>query len=248
MNNAVISRLKELHKKQQFHPGLLGAFTNPFFLPRKALAEAVLEVKLQIKGRVLDVGCGTMPYKNDFSYDEYVGLEIDTLENRAAKNADYFYDGITFPFADASFDSVICNEVLEHVFSPSQFVLEIRRVLKPGGRLLLTVPFIWDEHEQPYDYGRYSSYGLTHLLESSGLKVLYLQKTCTGLTGLCALLNSYLFKKTLTGNHYLNLVSVVLFMSVFNMLGMLFARFGADNKDLYLDNVVICQPTELGNQ
>ena len=58
----------------------------------------------------------------------------------------------------------MCNQVLEHVFNPDDFVREIARVLKPGGALLLTVPFVWNEHEQPYDYARYSSFGLRAFL------------------------------------------------------------------------------------
>lgn len=244
MKNSIFDKLKGSYKRQQFHPSFLGAFVNPFFLPRRALAEAISETEHHLVGRLLDVGCGTMPYREDFVHcEQYVGLEFDTPENRAAKHADYFYDGVTFPFENASFDSVICNEVLEHVFNPRQFVGEVQRVLKPGGSLLLTVPFIWDEHEQPYDYGRYSSYGLTHLLESSGFQIVHLKKTCSGLTGLFALLNAYIFKKTLTKNHYLNLLFVMVLMLPFNLLGLLGSLSGSKNGDLYLDNVALARKT-----
>ena len=67
---------------------------------------------------------------------------------RQRGEADYFYDGQSFPFKGGSFDVVLTNQVLEHVFNPDVFLSEIHRVLTPDGVLLLTVPFLWDEHEQ----------------------------------------------------------------------------------------------------
>ena len=117
-----------------------------------------------MNGRLLDVGCGRKPYRDLFPTKDYVGLEIDTPENRLRNQADIFYDGNSFPFEDHDFDGIICNQVLEHVFNPDQFVRELRRVLKSRGLLLLTVPFVWDEHEQPRDYARYTSFGLKSLV------------------------------------------------------------------------------------
>ena len=71
---------------------------------------------------------------------------------------------------------MLCNQVLEHVFNPQEFLGELGRVLARGGRLLLTVPFVWDEHEQPFDYARYSSFGLKALLEQHGFRVLQHRK------------------------------------------------------------------------
>ena len=68
---------------------------------------------------------------------------------------------------------MLCNQVLEHVFNPDEFLLKINRVLKNDGKLLLTVPFVWDEHEQPFDYARYSSFGLKALIEKMVLKLLF---------------------------------------------------------------------------
>lgn len=80
-------------------------------------------------------------------------------------DVDMFYNGITFPIDSCSIDGVICTQVLEHVANPESLISEIERVLKPGGKLILTVPFLWQQHEKPYDFTRFTSFGLRRLLE-----------------------------------------------------------------------------------
>lgn len=142
-------KLKQFYIRQSFRPGLIGLVINPFYIARKGLFLAISELAPLVKGRVLDVGCGHKPYRDLFQCSEYIGLEVERAEKRSA---DVFYDGHVIPYADASFDNVITNQVLEHVFEPDEFLSEIHRVLKPGGGILVTVPFVWDEHEQPFDY------------------------------------------------------------------------------------------------
>jgi len=173
------------------------------------------------------------------SATSYIGLELDTIANRKNKKADYFYDGTTFPFQDNEFDSVITNEVFEHVFNPDNFLREIYRVLKPGGILLITVPFVWDEHEQPFDYARYSSFGLKHLLEKSGFEIIEHRKSVCDIRVIFQLLNGYIYKKTITKNMYANMVSAIFLMSPFNILGELLSKVLPKNEDLYLDNVIL---------
>ena len=171
MNNKLKANIKLLffpfvcgYNHYEFSNKWLGLIFNPFFFARKNLYNHIRSLSAKIFGRVLDVGCGNKPYKNLISYSEYIGLEFDTPENRVAKKADFFYDGKYLPFKDCEFDSILTTQVLEHVFTPEIFVAELYRVLKPGGVMLLTVPFIWNEHEEPFDFGRYSSFGLRALL------------------------------------------------------------------------------------
>jgi SAM-dependent methyltransferase len=133
----VLERLKAIYAEQMARPGFAGLFVNPFYFARAELAAAMRELAPRLGGRVLDVGCGDRPYEKLIPAREYVGLEIDTPENRARARADAFYDGRRFPFEDGGFDAVLCNQVLEHVFEPEAFVAEIARVLKPGGRFTL---------------------------------------------------------------------------------------------------------------
>jgi SAM-dependent methyltransferase len=195
----------------------------------------------ELHGRLLDVGCGRKPYRQLFQVDEYVGLEIDSVETRARGQADHYYDGRTFPFPDGRFEAVICNQVLEHVFNPHEFVQELARVLSPGGRLLLTVPFVWDEHEQPHDYARYSSFGLRHLLGTGGFQIRRQSKTLANFAALAQLTNAYVFKVTRTRSTVLNLLVTVLLMAPISFLGQLLGRLLPRNPDLFLDSIIVAE-------
>ncbi len=233
------SLLKRYYLQQLSRPGIVGLFVNPFYFARRGLLVAVRDLSDAIRGRVLDVGCGSRPYESLFGASKYVGLELDTPENRLANKADVFYDGTTLPFDAASFDAVVCNQVLEHVFEPDAFIREISRVLNSDGRLLLTVPFVWDEHEQPRDYGRYSSFGLTALLERNGFEVIELRKTMGDIRTIFQMLNAYLYKKTQVRNPFLGLAATLVLLAPVNVAGTILSWVMPRNADLYLDNVVL---------
>lgn len=238
----MLAAIKKYIYSQQFNPKFIGIWLNPFYFARKELYREIKRFALKMQGRMLDVGCGTKPYCPLFTLASgYDGLEIDTPENRVAKRADFFYDGNTFPFEDASYDGVICNQVLEHVFNPDQFLHEILRVLKPGGNLLLTIPFVWDEHEQPWDYARYSSFGLRSLLERNGFVVVEQRKTNADARTLFQLVNAYLYKILHTSNAKMNLVICAVMMAPFTLLGILAGKVLPANPDLYLDQVVLAR-------
>jgi SAM-dependent methyltransferase len=226
-------------RKQAFHPSPIGMLVNPFYLARRGLVESMRVLAPHLHGRVLDVGCGQKPYANLLTISEYVGVEIDTPENRRLKNADFFYNGRDLPFGDAEFDAVLCNQVLEHVFEPDAFVREINRVLRPGGVLMLTVPFVWDEHEQPVDYARYSSFGLKYLLEKHGFRIELQRKTLADASLLFQLANAYVYKITRTRFRALNLAATVFLMAPLSLLGLIAGAILPGNADLYLDNVVL---------
>lgn len=237
----MIKLLKGIYFKQQFFPGILGLFTNSFYFARKGLAKHVTDLAVNITGKTLDVGCGTKPYMHLYKSNEYVGLEIDTPQNREAKKADFYYDGNIFPFDDASFDSLVANEVFEHVFNPDEFLNELFRILKPGGMILLTMPFVWDEHEQPYDFARYSSFGIKALLEKHGFEIIDQRKSTDDIRVIFQLLNTYIYKKTVTKKAWINVLVTFVLMAPSNIIGELLSKITPKNSDLYLDNVVLAR-------
>ena len=237
----MICKLRSLYNRQMFHPNWLGVFVNPFYIARAGLRDAMMELAPGLSGNLLDVGCGSKPYRSLFTVDTYIGLDIDNKISRQRGAADQFYDGNAFPFFNDSFDSVLCNQVLEHVFNPDDFLGEIARVIKPGGKLLLTVPFVWDEHEQPYDYARYSSFGLHALLEKQGFQLLQHKKLAADASIIFQLTNAYVFKITQPLPTSLKLIFTATVIAFFNVLGILAAKLLPNNPDLFLDHVVLAQ-------
>ena len=134
------------------------------------LAEAAASVAPGEK--VLDAGAGDCKYKALFAGLDYTAtdfLQVDKPYDLAA--LDFVGDLHQVALATESYDVIICSQVLEHVREPLQVLGELQRVLKPGGRLWLSTPLFFEEHEIPHDYYRYTRYGLQHLLETSGFVV-----------------------------------------------------------------------------
>jgi SAM-dependent methyltransferase len=233
-------RLSAFMGTQSFHPTLSGAFVNPFLIARRGLANAIRDDAHLLHGRLLDVGCGSKPYARYFNVDQYVGLDIDTSRTRSLGIADHYYDGHRFPFESSSFDSILCNQVLEHVFNPNEFLAEMNRVLKPGGGVLLTVPFVWDEHEQPYDYARYSSFGLKALFEKSGFVVERQRKINANISVVFQLINSYLYK-LLPRSPRVHLVVCATIMAPLSLIGIALGRILPPDEDLFLDQIVFAR-------
>lgn len=229
--------------KQNFFPGPLALLINPFYFARKGLYQNVNILSHFITGKILDAGCGQKPYRSLFRYNQYIGMDIEQSgHNHANENIDVFYDGHTFPFENETFDSVLSNEVLEHVFNPGEHLSEIHRVLRPNGFLLLTVPFLWDEHEQPYDYARYSSFGLKYLLENHGFEIVIHKKSMADVRAIFQLFNAYIFKKTQKWRkRYLGLFLTLVLNAPINIIGSLLGFLLPSNPDLYLDNIVLAR-------
>lgn len=232
--------LLKIFARKQFYPGIIGVFVNPFYIARKGLLSQVKINANRLTGRLLDVGCGSKPYQELFNVDEYIGLEFDSERARMAGVADYYYDGTKFPFDDNSFDSVLCNQVLEHVFTPELFVSELNRVLKEGGEVFLTVPFVWDEHEQPYDYARYTSFGLKALFENNGFAIRRQTKICADASIIFQLINCYIYK-LLPNSIYIQLVFNILFMAPISVIGVFLGKILPNNDDLFLDQLIIAE-------
>lgn len=233
--------LRTAYRQALFRPGLLSFLINPYHLARASLWREMTQLaSLSGSGRLLDVGCGTQPYRALFTVEAYVGLEYDTPANRAEKSADLWYDGGRFPCPDSSFDIVLCNQVLEHVFQPQAFLAEVARVLRPGGRLLLTVPFVWDEHEQPHDFARYTRFGLRHLLEQAGLTITTQRTTLADGRVLVQLLGAMVHKRLALGlpPAVYHPLTAAIALPV-NLLGATLGRLIPSAGDLYLDQVLL---------
>jgi len=120
---------------------------------------------------ILDVGGEKKNKKGQFDTSEYAG-KVFYLNIDPQTHPDFLGDAAKMPVKKNYFDVVICSQLLEHVLSPTQVLKEILRVLKPGGMLLMSVPFLYRIHPDPVDYARYTDfYWKTNLIKLGFKKI-----------------------------------------------------------------------------
>jgi len=145
------------------------------FTPRSGILRALNSQLPHFHGTFLDIGCGSQPYRSLITapparVEQYVGMDLEgnPVSGYLHVRPDLFWNGLHIPLEDASVDSAMATEVLEHCPDPAVVLQEAFRVLRPGGFLFLTVPFLWPLHDVPYDEYRYTPFAMERLLKSAG--------------------------------------------------------------------------------
>jgi ubiquinone/menaquinone biosynthesis C-methylase UbiE len=235
----ILKQIKRLIQREKFHPTLLSFFINNNFLIRKSIRNSIIKYNSYLSGSLLDFGCGTKPYKKLFlNVDSYIGVDYK-IEGREEKQkeVDFFYDGKTIPFKDQEFDSILSTEVLEHVFNIDEILCELNRVLKLNGQAIITTPFMWEEHEMPYDFARYTPPALEYLYQKHGFEVIHKHKTGNQIEVVFQFSINY-FKNSIP-KFVLKQLLLVPFIVFFNTLGMIFSFLLPTDKTAYFNNVFI---------
>lgn len=135
------------------------------------------------KGVLLDVGAGYGRYREMIAPHVEKYFSSDGFDTRA----DFIEDSAHLTHADESFDTVLCNQALEHVTEPDQTIREMYRVLKKGGYAIATVPFLFPEHKDPTDFRRYTRDGLAQAFTRQGFSVV----ECKGYGNLWTVLSEF---------------------------------------------------------
>lgn len=148
------------------------AFTDPGDTGHIAvhlLERSIALLSGELRGELLDVGCGLQPYRAYFtSATKHMACDFDAERGEV----DFACPADKVPLPDGSLDSILCTEVLEHVPEPMAVWKEFHRLLRPGGKVLLTTPMYWPPHELPYDFHRFPEHGLRRLVRESGFELL----------------------------------------------------------------------------
>jgi len=160
-------------------------FLNPLCLPfaldicihRRAILSALRSKLENFSGTLLDIGCGNMPYKPlllrpPSRAERYIGLD---LKDSTYQKPDLEWDGHTIPLEEGSIDCALATEVFEHCPDPDLVMRQAYRVLKPGGPLFFTVPFLWPLHDVPHDEYRYTPFALQRHLRNAGFEQITLK-------------------------------------------------------------------------
>lgn len=226
-----------IYYKEEFNPKFIGLFLPDYFMA-KELHRNMLELTPKLKGRLLDIGCGSKPYKSMcINVDEYLGIEIDYEYPLEKTHADYLYDGKVMPLDDKSFDSALSSEVLEHVFNPDIFLKEVNRVMKIDGLFLITNPFLFREHGQPFDYARYTSFGLEHILKKHGFEVVKKIKTGNGIEVVFQMMSNFLFRAFKLKFPFIFIVFLLIFP--INVIGLILSKILPRHNDMFLGNIFL---------
>ncbi len=230
---------------KEFNPGL----NKTFYFIRHALYLKIKEYTPCLSGKLLDFGCGSKPYKTLFTnITEYIGLDFQGEgHSHENENIDVFYDGKVIPFENEYFDSIFSSEVFEHLFNIEEILPELNRVLKPNGKIFITCPFVWNEHEVPVDYARYTQYALKHLFESNGFRLLVQDKAGDYLSTVYQLRVQYLVDHLIPNLPLLgrikffvtNIRPVMILLA--NSWFTLWHAVLPKPQDLYLNNIVLAQ-------
>ena len=174
---------------------------------------------------VLDVGSGASPYHEFFKVKKYTTADIDIRSHPDLKITNN-----KIPCKNEIYDVIVCTQVLEHVFNFSKLIQEMHKKLKPGGRIFVSVPFVYHEHGIPNDYWRFSKYALLKMFPK--FKVEKIISNGGYLTSICFLSSVFLF--------FIPLPKIVKlpFYVFINLMGVSFDRFfslfGKINKKLQL--------------
>jgi SAM-dependent methyltransferase len=152
--------------------------TFDIYASRRSILNALQAELANLEGTVLDVGCGYQPYRSlvlapPSRAKRYLGLDL--AEGLYQAPRDLTWDGRQIPLPDAAVECALVTEVLEHCPEPELVIREVCRVLRPGGLIFLTVPFLWPLHNVPYDEYRYTPFAMERLLREGGFTDIHLR-------------------------------------------------------------------------
>jgi SAM-dependent methyltransferase len=168
---------KFIHRNGRFQPNPKSVGVSSHYMCQVYIDFYVGYIEKYAHGVLLDCGCGSVPfyevYKNHVTEVVCTDWQNTVHDN---KFVDTFSDlNESLNFDDESFNTVLLTDVLEHIYKPHILLSEIYRVLKPGGRVIIAVPFLYHVHEEPHDYHRYTQYALERMCQDAGLEILELE-------------------------------------------------------------------------
>ena len=193
----------------------------------------------------LDVGCGMRPYESYFPAGAYAGVDI-AISGRDSKlkAPDHYYDGRILPFPDNSFEGVISTQVLEHVPDPRGLLAEMYRVIRPGGKLLISLPFVWQEHEEPYDFFRFTYFGIAGILKQTGFEIDSIIKDTGAIEALAVTLNVYIMHNLVPSIRGSGSLIALVICCPIQIISLALQKLLPDQGQLYLNLVIRARKAE----
>ena len=125
--------------------------------------------------KILDAGAGTKQYEHFFSHCNYESCDSESPFWKDIKHT-FYCDLHNIPVNDNNYDFILCTQVLEHVESPELVLKEFYRILRPGGQIVITVPYCWALHAEPRHFQNFSEYGFKILAKNTNFKIIHLSR------------------------------------------------------------------------
>jgi SAM-dependent methyltransferase len=171
----------------------------------------LIKHKSLYQGTIYDLGAGESPYKNFFLSCGQQYVAVDWNGSYHNTNADVIADlNEPIPVGAEVADTVVSFSVLEHLSEPQEMLKEAFRILKPGGYMLLQVPWQWRIHEAPFDFFRFTPYGLELLFQRAGFSDVLVEPTAGFFTTVILKIN-YFTTRFIRGPDYIrSLIRTVL--------------------------------------
>jgi SAM-dependent methyltransferase len=216
-------------------------YLSPYFIAKYYILKDIKSTldSYSFLGSLLDIGCGEKPYKSLFkNITEYIGIDFKNYSINKdftggvpeAFFADDYLDTFVLPYKDQSFDNVVAFQVLEHHKNPTKMISEAVRILKPGGYILMTVPFLAGIHEEPYDYQRITRYGFNELFSKNNCEIVEIKQQGSVFSTISMLLNEYLnYVAAKSKPHYLFSMLIYLPFILFSYLTLILDTFFRSN-------------------
>lgn len=161
------------------------------------------------KGSLLDLGCGNKPYEDFYKPKTDKNIGCDIIQSDRNK-VDIICLATDLPFENNHFDTVLCSQVMEHVYDYKIMINEIYRVLKKDGIIILTVPFAWELHEEPHDYCRFTKHSLKKIFEDAGFRIEYIKPNGGKWAAIYQLRNNMLYSSFFKKSWYNKLKKILL--------------------------------------
>ncbi len=230
----------------KFSGGFGETIIHPQFIYNRYRKEIIAAAQKYSRGDLIDIGCGRMEYKEYLKehIKSYTGIDSPkTVKLYLSKNkADILAPVEKLPIKDSQYDTALFIQVMEYVDDPQKSLNEISRILKKGGILILSSPFMYSIHDIPYDRNRFTSYALVDFIKKANLKVVEVKSQGTFsdfiflsiLVCLFKNLKLQLHKKSLSAKLFSGLFGIIaisliiplnILCIIFNLISQLFPKY-----------------------
>lgn len=211
--------------------------THMSYLNNRQLKKSILKSIPYIHGKCVDIGSGNSPYKKFIlkNVSEYIAVDKGSVHQHMFQTSkEKFLDADikNLPLDDKSVDTILLTQVLEHIDEPFKALDEVKRVIKDDGIIILSVPFIYHAHATPYDYYRFSEYGLKKICETYNFEIIEFHYQGYLGTTIFSILNGFIWELASKYKYLRNFILLPLLLIIFsinNCFGMLLDKIKLKN-------------------